>query len=91
MSILTGLVIGSSQAIARSWFSKIIPKEKMCEFFGFNGFSSKVAATTGPLLFGIISSVTGNQRIAMGTLIIYFIISFLIFTKIKDGKELVVS
>jgi UMF1 family MFS transporter len=91
MAIFTGLVIGSSQAIARSWFSKIIPKEKMCEFFGFNGFASKVAATTGPLLFGIISTVTSNQRIAMGTLIIYFVISFLIFARIKDGKELTAS
>ncbi|MBU1152287.1 MFS transporter [Patescibacteria group bacterium] len=87
MAILTGLVIGSSQAIARSWFSKIIPKEKMCEFFGFNGFASKVAATTGPLLFGIISSITANQRIAMGTLIIYFVISFIIFARIKEGSE----
>jgi UMF1 family MFS transporter len=84
MAILTGFVIGSSQAVARSWFSKVIPKEKMGQFFGFNGFASKIAATTGPLIFGIISSVTVNQRIAMGTLLIYFIISFLIFAKIKD-------
>jgi UMF1 family MFS transporter len=84
MAILTGFVIGSSQAVARSWFSKIIPKEKMGQFFGFNGFASKIAATTGPLIFGIISSITKNQRIAMGTLLIYFITSFLIFAKIKD-------
>ncbi len=84
MAVLTGLVIGSSQAIARSWFSKIIPKEKMCEFFGFKGFASKVAATTGPLIFGIISSVTGNQRIAMASLVIYFVVAFLIFVRIKE-------
>lgn len=84
MAVLTGLVIGSSQAIARSWFSKIIPKEKMCEFFGFNGFASKVAATTGPLVFGIISSVTGNQRLAMLSLVIYFVVAFLIFVRIKE-------
>jgi UMF1 family MFS transporter len=87
MAVLAGFVVGSSQAVARSWFSKIIPKEKIGEFFGFNGFASKIAATTGPLLFGIISSVTKNQRIAMGTLIIYFIISFLIFVRIKEGNK----
>jgi UMF1 family MFS transporter len=89
IAILTGCVIGSSQAIARSWFSKIIPKEKMCEFFGFNSFASKVAATTGPLIFGMISVFTGNQRIAMGTMVIYFVISFIIFYRIKEEKELV--
>lgn len=84
---ITGFIVGSSQAVARSWFSKIIPKKKRCEFFGFNGFASKVAATTGPLLFGIIASITANQRIAMGTLLVYFIISFLIFFNIKETKE----
>ena len=88
MAILTGFVIGSSQAIARSWFSKIIPREKMGQFFGFNGFASKIAATTGPLIFGIISWITANQRLAMGTLLIYFIISFLIFAKIKDEDQI---
>ena len=81
---LTGLVIGSSQAIARSWFSKIIPKEKRCQFFGFNSFSSKIAATTGPVLFGIIAMVTANQRIAMATLLIYFVASFIIFLRIPE-------
>ena len=88
IAILTGLIVGSSQAIARSWFSKIIPKEKICEFFGFNGFASKVAATTGPLFFGIISSLTGSQRIAVAAIIPYFVISFFIFYKIEDPHKL---
>lgn len=84
LSILTGLVMGSSQAIARSWFSKIIPKNKTSEFFGFNGFASKVAATLGPILFGMISVLTGNQRIAMASMLIFFITSFIIFSTIKE-------
>jgi len=84
VAVLTGLVIGSSQAIARSWLSKIIPSDKRSEFFGFNGFAVKVSATTGPILFGTISSVTGNQRIAMIALLPFFIIAFIIFAKIKE-------
>ncbi len=85
-SMLTGLVIGSSQAVARSWFSRIIPKGKRCEFFGFNGFASKIAATTGPLIFGLISSVTGNQRIAVFSLLLFFMASFVIFLRIKENQ-----
>ena len=84
MAVLTGLVVGSSQAIARSWFSKIIPSSRRSEFFGFNGFASKIAATTGPFVFGVISTVTASQRIAMATLIIYFVIAFIIFSRIKE-------
>lgn len=84
VALLTGFVIGSSQAIARSWLSKIIPPDKKSEFFGFNAFASKISATTGPLLFGTISAVTSNQRIAMIALLPFFIIAFIIFAKIKE-------
>src|SRR3989344_984200 len=83
VAVLTGLVIGSSQSVARSWLSKIIPSDKKTEFFGFNGFASKVAATTGPLIFGIIA-VNLNQRIALIPLIVFFLISFILFLKVKE-------
>ncbi|MEK7547898.1 MAG: MFS transporter, partial [Patescibacteria group bacterium] len=83
-AISTGLVVGSSQSIARSWLSKIIPPEKEGEFFGFNGFASKISATTGPILFGTISVITANQRIAMISILPFFIISFIIFARIKE-------
>jgi UMF1 family MFS transporter len=88
LTLLTALVIGSSQAIARSWLSKLVPNEKRFEFFGFNGFASKIAATTGPVLFGAVSVVSGNQRLAMAALIPFFIIAFIIFAKIKEKVEL---
>jgi len=79
----TGLVIGSSQAVARSWLSKLIPKGKESEFFGFNGFASKVSATTGPVLFGTVS-VLATQRVAMLVLLPFFGLAFLIFWRIND-------
>lgn len=84
VALLTGFVIGSSQAIARSWLSKIIPKEKRCEFFGFNGFAGKISATTGPIVFGAVSSFSGNQRLAVLTIVPFLIISFLLFLKTKE-------
>jgi UMF1 family MFS transporter len=82
--IIGGCIMGSSQAVARSWFSRMVPAKKRSEFFGFNGFASKVAATTGPVMFGAVSVITSNQRIALLCLLPFFIISFLIFYRIKD-------
>ncbi|MDO8628342.1 MAG: MFS transporter [Nanoarchaeota archaeon] len=84
VAILTGLVIGSSQSVARSWLVKIIPAHKRTEFLGFNGFASKISATTGPFIFASITSLTGNQRYAMLALLPYFIIAFFIFSRIKE-------
>ncbi|MBI4451395.1 MFS transporter [Candidatus Woesearchaeota archaeon] len=84
VAIMSAFVVGSSQAIARSWLAKIIPAGKESEFFGFNGFASKIAATTGPVLFGGISVLTGNQRYAMLALLPYFVISYWLFSKVKE-------
>ena len=86
IALLTALVIGSSQAIARSWLSKLVPDEKRFEFFGLNSFASKIAATTGPVLFGVVSVATGNQRLAMAALVPFFIVAFIIFARIKEEK-----
>lgn len=83
---LAGVVMGSSQAIARSWLAELIPKGKEAQFFGFNGFASKVAATMGPVLFGAVSVLTGNQRIAMATLIPFFAISFVLFLYVPEKR-----
>jgi MFS-type transporter involved in bile tolerance (Atg22 family) len=45
--------------------------------------TSKISSTIGPILFGIIS-VSTNQRIAVFSIIIYFIISLAIFLKIPE-------
>jgi UMF1 family MFS transporter len=82
-AVLTGLFIGGSQSVARSWFSNIVPERKRFVLFGFNSFASKISAVIGPILFGAVSSFSGNQRLAMLSLVPFFIISFIIFYNIK--------
>ncbi|MDO8495331.1 MAG: MFS transporter [bacterium] len=87
LAVLIGsMVMGSSQATARSWLSKMVPPEKRSEFFGFNGFASKIAATTGPIVFGALSSFTGNQRNGVLAMIPFFILAFFIFARIKEER-----
>lgn len=83
-ALLGGLVIGSSQGAARAWMTKLVPEEKRSEFFGFNGFASKIAATTGPVIFGALASFTGNQRWGVLAMLPFFFLSFIIFYQIKE-------
>ncbi|MCK5611103.1 MFS transporter, partial [Candidatus Pacearchaeota archaeon] len=87
IAALTGLVIGSTPAIARGFFGKIIPAEKRAELFGFNTFASRMASLLGPLIFGIASSFW-NMRIAILTIIPFFIIGviMLVYLKINFKK-----
>ncbi len=88
LAVLFGLVVGGSQAIARAWYTNLIPPQKRSELFGFNSFASKISTTIGPPLFGLISTVTGNQRLAVLSILVYFVASLLLFVRIKDNKEL---
>lgn len=74
MSVLIGLVIGSSQAICRGIYARIVPVEKQAEFFGFNAMAGRVATLLGPLVFGLVSSSTGSQRIGLVSLLIFFVL-----------------
>lgn len=73
IAYLTGIVIGSTPAIARGFLGKIIPVEKRAEFFGFNTLAGRMATLIGPLIFGIVSSLL-NMKIAVLTVIPFFIV-----------------
>jgi len=65
--------MGSTQAVGRSFMAQLSPPERETEFFGFYVLSGKFASMFGPLVFGIISHVTRNQRIAVLSLLPFFV------------------
>ena len=71
ISALTGLVVGATPAIGRGLLSKIIPREKRAEMFGFNSLASRVAVIVGPIVFGIVASL-GGMRLALLTVLPFF-------------------
>ncbi|MGD2116488.1 MAG: MFS transporter [Acidobacteriota bacterium] len=65
VATLAGLGIGSLQSAARAMVGLFAPVEKSGELFGFWGLAGKGAYATGPLVFGLVSSATGSQRVAI--------------------------
>ncbi|MDD5711159.1 MAG: MFS transporter [Smithellaceae bacterium] len=54
LAAMVGLVQGGIQALSRSFFAKIIPKENSAEYFGFYNMIGKFAVIMGPLLIGAV-------------------------------------
>lgn len=77
ISALTGIVVGSTPAIARGFLGSIIPVEKRAELFGFNTFASRIATLIGPILFGITSSLW-NMKIALFTVVPFFAVGVIL-------------
>ena len=63
LAIVIGLVQGGIQALSRSYYSRLIPKNKAAEYYGFYNMLGKFAAILGPLLIGIVGLIT--RRILM--------------------------
>jgi UMF1 family MFS transporter len=85
---LAGTFLGSTQALSRSFMSKLTPDEKKTEFFGFFSLFEKTSTILGPLTFGLVSWLSGNQRYAVISIIIFFIGGYLIFRKVEYPEEI---
>ncbi|MFD2610840.1 MFS transporter [Paenibacillus gansuensis] len=81
-----GLVQGGSQAIARSIYSRMVPKSQSAEFFGFLSVSSKFSAMVGPFVFALTAQVTGSSRLAILSLLLFFIVGIGLLTRVNIAK-----
>ncbi|MHC5373690.1 MFS transporter [Enterococcus sp. LJL120] len=79
LGILVGTSQGGIQALSRSYFAQMIPKEHSNEFFGFYNIFGKFSAILGPLLFGLMTNLTGNSQYGIASLIVLFIIGGFLF------------
>lgn len=87
LSVCAGLVLGGTQATARSYVAIEAPAGHKAEFFGFMTFSTKIAAIFGPLLYGTLSSYTGNPRIALLSLEVLFVLGLAIMLMIPQVRQ----
>ena len=90
LAIMIGLFQGGIQALSRSLYSRIIPKEKSAEFFGFFNMLGKFAAVIGPALMGFITYITKDPRLGILSIVLLFLIGgvLLIKVNIKEGEEI---
>jgi len=86
VGLLAGAAMGSSQSTSRSLMSKLTPPDKKTEFFGFYSFFGKSSAIIGPLVFGFVSFISGDQRLAIFSIGIFFLIGLLILLWVNDPK-----
>jgi MFS transporter, UMF1 family len=87
LAILVGTSQGGIQALSRSYFGKLVPKENNNEFFGFYNIFGKFAAIMGPFLVGIVTQMTGKTNNGVFSIIILFIIGGAILMKVPAPSE----
>ncbi|MEK4512300.1 MFS transporter [Paenibacillus sp. FSL K6-2524] len=89
LGVLIGSAQGGIQALSRSYYAKIIPKENSNEFFGFYNIFGKFAAIVGPAVMSLTTTLTGNAKFSILAIIPLFIAGFFVFITLpKEQPEL---
>jgi len=85
LAAVVGMAQGGIQSLSRGFFGRIIPKEESNEYFGFFDIFGKLADIMGPLLMGLFGIITGHSRYGILSLILLFIIGFVLLSRLPEG------
>ena len=86
LAFVVGMFQGGVQALSRSHFAKIIPPEKSGEYFGLFDICGKGASFLGTMIVSVGSQLTGSANVGVGSLIVLFVVGFVLFrVSCKEG------
>jgi MFS transporter, UMF1 family len=89
LALMVAAVQGGSQALSRSLFASMIPRERSSEFFGFFSVFEKFGAIAGPATFELASATTGSSRGGILSVIAFFVIgaAILAMVDVREGQR----
>ncbi len=90
LGVVLAAILGGSQALSRSLFSQMIPANRESEYFSFYEISERGTSWIGPIVFGLAVSLTGTQRVAILSLVLFFVVG-LALLYLTDVKQAVVD
>lgn len=78
-----GFVLGGSQALSRSLFAQLVPRDKQAEYFSLYEVSNGASSILGPLLFALTLQFLGSYRISIIALVVFFIIGGALLSRVN--------
>lgn len=86
LGVVIGIVLGGSQALSRSFYGSMVPEEASAEFFGFYTIFTRFSAIWGPATFGLVRQGVGSSRLAIVSLIFFFIAGLVLMAFVDERK-----
>ncbi|MDC0371364.1 MFS transporter [Flavobacteriaceae bacterium] len=87
MGIVLGFVLGATQSLTRSTYSKLLPEtQDHATYFSFYDVTEKIAIVLGMIVFGLLIAITGSMQYSVLALSGFFFMAFLCLFKLKRTK-----
>jgi len=88
LGFVIALVLGGSQALSRSLFAQMIPKEQEAQFYAFYEISERGTSWLGTFIFGLVNQLFGSLRMGILSVIIFFLLGLLILPFVNVKKAI---
>ena len=85
VGLIAGIAMGSSQSASRAMLGNLVPEGMEAEFFGFYALTGKFSSILGPVLFGVTSTIAGSQRIAILSILFFFIAGLFLINRVNES------
>lgn len=85
VAICAGLGLGTIQAASRAFYTQFVPAGKEAEYFGLYSLVGKSSAVFGPIVFGYVSTMFGNQRPAILSVAVFFLVGLIVLFFVRGG------
>ncbi|HEY0804216.1 MAG TPA: MFS transporter [Pseudonocardiaceae bacterium] len=86
LAIGLSIVLGGTQALSRSLFAGMIPRGKEAEYFSLYEVSSSGSSIFGTLLFGIALQNFGSYRVAIVSLMVFFVVGLVLLARVDVAR-----
>ena len=86
LAILVGMFQGGVQALSRSYFGRLIPKDNANEFYGFFTIFGKYASVMGTLLVAVITQLTGNASLGVLSIAVLFLVGLVLLVRMPKAS-----
>ena len=84
MGIVLGFVLGATQSLTRSTFSKLLPEtHDHATYFSFYNVTEQIAVVLGMFIFGFLVALTGSMQYSVLALAAFFLVAFVMLYSVK--------
>jgi UMF1 family MFS transporter len=89
LAVGIGLVLGGTNALSRSLFSQMVPPGREAQYFSLYEVGERSTSWLGPLVFAGVGQATGSFRLAIISLVVFFVVGFvlMIFVPVRRAIE----
>ena len=84
--IMVGMFGGPAQAASRTMVSRLVPVNKIGEFYGLYALSGKATAFIAPLAVALITGMMQSQRAGIASILVFLSVGLLLMLPVREER-----